>query len=266
MNAAGAVPGSWGIRRFLLMLLVVFGLQLALIMILGDRNLVHRRPATVAPALRFLGDGGSELLALADPTVFALPHRDGFSGPAWMESKPQEIPSFSWSESPDWLALSVDSLRQRLLPPHELANTRSIVTAVQPDPRLSIPTLPPLGPAHLQSSVEVQGDLANRRLLAPLMAPTITNVDIVSNSIVQLVVDADGNPISATPLPAAPGSGLSELDKLAADLARKARFAPIAANGPGRIADALSHLTIGQLIFQWETVPPAAGTTNAPVQ
>lgn len=266
MSAEAAVPGSWGIRRFLLMLLVVFGLQLALILILGDRTLVHRRPVHAAPALRFLAGSSSDLLVLADPTVFALPHRDGFSGPAWIESKPQEMPSFTWSEPPDWLALSVDSLRQNLLPPHEMANTHSIVTAVQPDPLLSLPALAPLGPARLRSLVEVDGDLASRRLLTPLMPPPITNVDIVSNSIVQLVVDADGNPISVTPLPAAPGSGLNDMDKLAAELARNARFAPIAENGPRRIADALSHLTIGQLIFQWETVPPAVLSTNAPGQ
>jgi hypothetical protein len=195
-----------------------------------------------------------------------LPHRDGFSGATWIETKPLELPSFAWSEPPEWLPLSVDSLRQKLLPSRELASNHSLITALQPDPSLAVPALPPLGPGRLQSTVELRGDLAGRRLLTPLVPPSITNADIVTNSIVQLVVDADGNPISVTSVPASPGSGLSDMDKLAAQLARKTRFSPVAGNGPGRIPDALSHLTVGQLIFQWQTVAPTIVTTNTPVQ
>ena len=266
MNAEQAGASSWGARRWLLMLVLVFVMQLALILAMGERKPVHRRSVGPSPALRFAGDSGSELLALADPTIFALPHRDGFSGPAWIQIKPMEIPSFAWSEPPEWLTLSVDSLKQKLLPSHDLVSSRSIVTALQPDPSLVVPALPPLRPGRLQSSVELRGDLANRRLLTQLVPPAITNLDIVTNSVVQLVVDADGNPISVTPVPASPGSGLSEMDKLAAELARKTRFAPIAGDGPRRIPDALSHLTVGQLIFQWQTVAPPIVSTNVPAQ
>jgi TonB family protein len=64
---------------------------------------------------------------------------------------------------------------------------------------------------------------------------------------VQMLVDAAGNVVSVALIEA---SGLELADSNALAIARAARFAPS------------SRLTVGQMIFNWRTVPPPA--TNSP--
>ncbi len=57
------------------------------------------------------GRGSSaEVLALQDPTLFALPHRQGFSGPAWLKVSPIANRPSDWSEEPRPLPLCVTQL------------------------------------------------------------------------------------------------------------------------------------------------------------
>jgi len=90
----------------------------------------------------------------------------------------------------------------------------------------------------------------------------------LANSVVQVVVDAEGRPISATlypddsgPGPRTFGSGLKEADEQALALAKAARFNPMTGGGPDRVTSPTAQLTWGRMIFQWHTLPVA---TNAP--
>jgi len=97
--------------------------------------------------------------------------------------------------------------------------------------------------------------LAARRLLTALDLPSWPHSDILTNTVVQVVVDADGDTLSSTPLKSC---GLSEADQFALKTAASARF--LSARKPGQPAVPLSW---GKMIFQWHTVP-AESTNSAP--
>jgi TonB family protein len=97
------------------------------------------------------------------------------------------------------------------------------------------------------STLQITGDLAQRRLLAEINLPSLPGNDVLRPGKVQALVDAAGSVISVALLES---SGLELADSNALATARSARFAPA------------SRLTVGQMIFNWRTVPPPA--TNAP--
>jgi TonB family protein len=94
-----------------------------------------------------------------------------------------------------------------------------------------------------------------------LELPDPTNSDILTNTIVQMVVNTQGWPISFTLLSS---SGLSAADESALGLARGLRFDPLPGGETDQnsSASSLSRLAWGTLVFTWHTQPPAA--TNAP--
>ncbi len=111
------------------------------------------------------------------------------------------------------------------------------------------------------SALRIQGELARRRLLAPLDLPPQTNNDVLGDSVVQVLVDADGNVLSATLLP--PGSGLATADKDALNFAKSARFEPLNREGPASSVNSGTNLTLGDMVFQWQTMPPPVTNSTA---
>jgi TonB family protein len=67
---------------------------------------------------------------------------------------------------------------------------------------------------------------------------------VIAPSVVQVLVDPSGDVASTALLES---SGFKDADDKALELARAARFAPS------------SQLTLGELIFNWHTVPPVNG-------
>jgi len=86
-------------------------------------------------------------------------------------------------------------------------------------------------------------------MAAACFTPT-ASADLLTNTVVQVLVDADGNVVSPALLP--PGSGDSRADQRALEVARTARFQPLRGSSPA--------LTVGVLVFEWRTV----ALTNAP--
>jgi hypothetical protein len=129
-------------------------------------------------------------------------------------------------------------------------------------PKLQLETLPPPTVANPQfldqptalkqrSAVQVQGPLVSRHWLnAPAILRSWPAPDLLTNSLIQVWADADGQILSAALMP--PGSGLKAADQRALELARSARFAPVTRHD--------GSLTPGLLIFEWLTLPE----TNAP--
>ena len=105
-------------------------------------------------------------------------------------------------------------------------------------------------PAPANSTLRVADDLANRRLLNPPELQPWAAADLLTNTVVQVLVNAEGNVVTHTLL--APGSGDPKADQRALALARTARFQPLRGAAPA--------LTLGVLIFEWRTVP----LTNTP--
>ena len=253
---SGANVSHRGARRLKLWLAVglVFAAQVALIMWVG--NPPPRKPRTLplAPVFHIVGPGSRDLLALQDPTLFVLPHRENFSGDAWLKIVPQEFTPTNWTESPRPFQFPTQEMGAAFIafietngPPRFQPRIESGLddanAGAAPLPSISVP-----------SRLRVEGDLARLRLLTPLHLPPQTNSDLLTNTVVQLVVDANGNPFSAVLWDS---SGDDKANAQAVGIAKAIRFAPPEPAALGMVP--LDKMTSGKLIFEWQTMP-----SNAP--
>src|SRR5579884_2356700 len=114
MNSATANPQSplpapkrevhWSKTRWLTLIVLTFAAYVAFIVAAGDRKKIVSRAVTNVPVLN-LAAGANELLALSDPTLFALPHANDFAALALKKMPAIPQPSFRWTEPPRWLPL-----------------------------------------------------------------------------------------------------------------------------------------------------------------
>jgi len=122
-----------------------------------------------------------------------------------------------------------------------------------------------LSPVPLRGSslFRIEGDLAGRELLGPLQVPSMINMEILTNTVVQVGVNVAGFPFSVVPLSS---SGSKTADQRAIELAKTARFKPLSRSGPTALATPWA-LTWGKIIFQWHTVEvPATDGPDAKPQ
>ncbi len=255
--AEAVLAPTWPRRRWLVLMALVFGGQLGLILWLGSRGPALARVSEPGAEIRLTGDALSEVVELLDPTLFALPKSRGFAGEAWLTSPPQQFYPFVWSEPPRWLALTAD----------QLGTTLACLTASNqvdfpqlpqpPQPVLSGATLLPLPTPPTPGAVRVYGPLSRRKLLTAIETPAWTNEDLLTNTVLQVVIDPDGRPLSVTPVSS---SGFGPADEYAYREGRRARFEPFL-NQP----NVSSGFTPGAMVFEWQTVP-APGTNKPAVR
>jgi hypothetical protein len=116
----------------------------------------------------------------------------------------------------------------------------------------------PLPPISVPSRMFVEGDLAKLQLLTPLQLPPQTNADLLTNTVIRMVVDAQGYPYSSVIWAK---SGNDDVDAMAlTNFARRVRFSAPEAEALRTIPT--NKMVSGKLVFEWQTVPPAP--TNAP--
>jgi hypothetical protein len=256
---------GWSRQRLWLAAFLLFAAQVGLIFWFSDRKPIQVRQVTNVPHLEAPGQISEEWVALMDPTLFALPHAQGFSGPAWMELPKITVPQMEDSGFPEQLPITLRPSEDALdayLHTNRFARTP---LPIKPAPEMLMPEPPALAELRPESSLRLTGELAGRPLLTPFNLPDqplpTNRVDVLTNSVVQVLVDAEGRPLSIALLA---GCGLVSADTFAMQLARTARFEPL----PGAEA---SHASItspnpaagaalGQLIFEWRTVPPRPAT------
>lgn len=268
MSAVAVERQPWSWQRWTFVVLGILAVQLALIFRLSDSTPEPSRSPSVAPTLHLAAGGPGELLGLNDPTLFVLPHRQGFSGGVWLRTPSLELPSGEWTET------GADPIiRNALLstlPAQQLGRDFSRFTrtnrfasapsATQYLPEMTRETATRPTRAARRSTLRVEGELANRRLLSAMSLPSWPHNDVLTNSVVQLLVDAQGLVSSVVLLP--PGSGLKDADQHALDLARSALFEPVEPNAGASLTAATGELTWGALVFEWHAVPVPA--TNPP--
>jgi hypothetical protein len=260
MNAASAEPhptglagskpqgnGPWMRGRWLTLIALVFAAHVALLFIFGGRKQIVPRAVTNVPTLK-LADNSSEWLALNDPTLFALPHPRDFATASQVQTPVLKQPSFRWTEPPGELTLSAQDLGMVFNEFMQTNHFASFELQFKPPLKLSAPGLP-IEPALAQNStLRVEGELAQRQLPSPINLTNWPYANVIAPSKVQVLVDMAGNVVSTVLLP--PDSGFTaadqyeKADQRALELARAARFAPS------------SRLTVGRMIFNWHTVPP----------
>jgi TonB family protein len=244
----------WPRRRWWLFVALVFSGQVGLIFWLSDTAAVQPRQTASRPTLRLAENEPADLLTLSDPTLFALPHRQGFSGLAWLQIPSQDFRAFQWSEDPRWLQLVVRRLGASLDRASESDAPNSVPRLARPAPRLAVgETLPPPA-APGPSMLRLEGDLAARRLIAPIDLPSWSSSDLLTNSVVQVIVDTEGR-VASVPILLPPGSGDKEADDYALRQAKDARFEPVTPTGPSRRRDPMPRLTWGLMVFEWHTLP-----------
>ena len=254
-----AGPNAWSRRRWVFAIALVFAIQIGALFLLRDRRSLPVR-RVVDTSMLGLATEPPELQALNDPTLLALPHREGFSGEAWLKTKPMDFHPADRSEPPRLLAVPGQELGAEFRKFVRSGPPVGFQTLVMPPPEENLPGLPPVAPLSTGSTLRVEGELRQRRLLSQFELPSMTNADLVLASEVRVVVKPAGDVLSAVLLPK-PG-GLKEADELALQLARNARFDSIEPAGPGRQRSPMPESMLGTLIFQWHTLP--LPPTNAP--
>jgi hypothetical protein len=243
---------GWSRQRWLISIAIVFAVQVAIIFALGEKKFPPPRAVANVPQLT-LADSSSELIALDDPTLFALPHANDFASASWDEITNVTQPSFRWTEPPGELQSPADenlgAIFTRFMQTNQFA---APLLDFKPEPKLSEPVLPLLPAFAENSALRIAGELAQRKWLNPVNLTNWPYADVIAPSRVQVLVDVDGAVVSAVLLPPDnPGETHYDFaDQCALEFARAARFAPAL------------RLTVGQLIFNWRTVAPPA--TNSP--
>jgi hypothetical protein len=258
MSASAVEPVRWSRRRWTTTIATLLLIQIALVVHLGDRP--HELTPTVRSRTRLylaVDDWSAkqiaELPTLDDPTLFALPSMHGFSGKAWLTFPLLDYQMTGWSEPPSYLALNPDQLGKvssaatnEPAPFQSLGKPAADLFALQ----LTIP----LVNVRAASGLHIEGGLQNRRLLDQFHLPSWPSEDLLTNTVVQMLVNEQGDTISTALLGS---SNSKDADDFALKCARGAQFEPLHRTNAGD-SDSSSS---GRLIFQWHTISPPE--TNA---
>ena len=255
MNEKSVKPGSWSRSRWTFVIALIFALHIGFIFAFGNRKPIKPRQPIFAPELS-LAVGDDELLRLEDPTLFALPHVEGFSGAAWLQALHKQPEPFSWSEPPRWLPMSLERLGAAFTQFMRTNQFATYTPELKPPPQLTVPVMAPIETAASRNStLQIEGELTSRKLLNPPSLPPQPGADLLTNTVVRVLVDNAGKVFSAVLLQ--PGSGSQDADRYAYGIAQSARFAPLPDNDTGVI-----NWTEGRLVFEWRTIPVTQ--TNLP--
>ena len=255
MNPAETIPDSWAARQWSWAVGLVFGGQLLLVFLFSERAPITARPAADATTFSLALDSVSnerlnDPLLVGDPTLFALANPRGFSGRAWLTVPSLEHPLAAWTEPPSWLPATSAQWGGVFVRFVETNTTAPFRLTDQPAPQLTELAITPESLPQ-QSTLRVEGTLKARPLASQPALPVWSHGDVLRASVLQILVQSDGEIFSATLLT---GSGLKAADEGALKLAGTIRFQPLK---PAGVATPVGFST-GTLIFNWHTVAPAA--------
>lgn len=239
---------GWTRRKFVIILFLVIVFHVVLVFLLGTRKTPTPRPVTNVPHLQLV-NGAKGLIALDNPTLFARPNTRDTYTPFWRQLAPFSQPNFDWTEPPRYLPLKPANLGSVF--DQFVAASQPVAVALdfKTPPVMVLPPVPLDETGPQVTTVEISGDLAGRRLLTPLDAPSVPVNDVIAPSTVQALVDTSGNVASAVILEPNP---YDPADQLALQLVRNLRFAPA------------PRLMFGEITFTWHTIPTNAAPEIIP--
>ena len=225
---------------------------------LGDRSRARPVAARPEPFLFIPADQAgqqkiAERASMSKATLFALPSPSGFSGKAWLNFEPTVPELGNTTNAPQALPLPVQELGSTLIAVAETSRVRAepLLHALRKVTPLDIES--PVEPLLENSAAAIQGALAQRELLSKGPAlPSVPHTELLTNTIIDLAVDADGAVETASLLGRC---GLRVVDERALDWARTLRFAR---SGSFGFLERPLTLTRGRLVFTWHVVPPTA--------
>ena len=259
----GATASGWSRQRWLAAIFLVFGGQIGLIFWLSDRAPITPRVPAFAPTFQPAPRSQAELIAIQNPTLFALPQPESFSGLALARQNSDLHSilnrSFEWTSLPAWLTLTraqLDASFDLLVQQHRPAFRHGLALGA---PELTLPIAEPLPGGPQRSQLRFAGALAQRQLLAPPSLPGFAAADLLSNTVVRLAVSPEGLALSSV---LSEKSGSSAADAYAMNLARMLRFAPKNAGALPSKEPELGATDWGTAVFEWAALPITS--TNTP--
>jgi TonB family protein len=235
-------PASgWNREKIYFAILLVFAAHLAFVFLLGTKKIVPPRAVNNVPVFR-LADPADELITLTDPTLFALPHMNDFAA-IWLRTPTSVSPSFQWTEAPSFLPMNTASLGATFTAFMQTNFFAAAQLNFKPEPQLTPPqtSVPTVLPQN--STWQLAGEIAGRKILSAISAPALVVNDVIAPSRVQLLVDKNGDVVSVVLLET---SGYDPADQTALALARTLRFVPA------------EKTMFGEILFNWQTVPASA--------
>lgn len=259
MTALSVELLPWARRRWWGMVALVFIVQLGLIFWLGSRTPIFPR-STQGVTLTLGSPAPTALQAFNDPTLFILPHPQGFSGPVWGRTFGPEFSPLEWSAPANQLPLAIERLGTVLNQLFQTSEFPPLQLPARIEAAPTLPAVPPLPVFADQSALQLEDGLAQRRLLAPLVLKSWPNADILASSVVRVGVDAGGRPVSVTLLSR---SGSPGADQYALEQAWAAQFEPLRGSSAETLLNPTAPLSWGQMIFRWHTVPVPPATAPA---
>jgi hypothetical protein len=259
MTAASVELRLWARRRWWGMVVLVFIVQLTVIFWLGSRTPILPHP-TEAVTLTLGSPAPTTLQALDDPTLFILPHPEGFSGPVWGKTYRPEFTPFEWSAPANHFPLAIERLGTVLNQLFPASEFPALQLPAQAEAAPTLPNVPPLPIFPDQSVLQLEDGLAQRRLLTPLALKSLPSPDILAPSVVRVGVDAGGRPVAVTLLS---WSGSPAADQYALDQAWAAQFEPLSGYPGDALLKSTAQLSWGQMIFRWHTAPTPPANVSA---
>ena len=249
----GPLEKNWSGTRWVVVMLAAFAVHVGFIMTFAEKKTATPLPVTKVPKLT-LANNSDELLALNNPTLFALPQQRDFQSDGGLKPNEVKSPSFRWTEPPRWLPLSETGLGAAV---GEFLKTNSFAKLTldfKPAPQLSAPGLPVEPVLPQNSTMQIEDGLAQRALPSEMSLTNWPYPDVLAPCVVQVLVNPAGNVISAVVLPPedglAAGGHYAAADQRALEVARALRFKPA------------PQPAVGKIIFNWHTVPPTSETNR----
>ena len=256
MPAAPDETRAWSSFKWAGVIVVIFGVQAGLMLWLGGRA-----PASVPadqPALevRVPEHQAAVTPGAGSPLLLVTPNRNGFSS-VWLRASEITNQPAEWNGQPD------GTLPQPLNPPGDEIVARvdsgsaQLVSVLdRPKPALKTVGIPPN--AISESTFDIEGDLARRTLLArPALVSPVSDAAL-SNSIVEIDVNADGLVVDPAVIPPGGSSSSAETDAYARSIAMSLQFKPLPR------ASLPAERTWGRVVFQWRTLPAPATNNLSP--
>jgi hypothetical protein len=273
-DSPGPTPARrWSWSRWTTAVAVVFLLHVILIFTFGARKNIQPPAVKHAPSLALVAESPGDWLALNNATLFALPGNSGFAASMWTELPPIPIHQENPTEEPHWLSPSNSLQMAGLVVPFSRFVQTNHFGGIQFDfnmpPEVAAPATATQPPILQSSTLQIQGEIARRQLLTPIHLPSWPDTDVDAPSKVQVLVDAGGNVVSAVLLPPEimspenswepPLVHNKKAEAWAVQAASALHFAPLP-SGVTAGPNTLARLAVGQLVFNWYTVPVT--TTN----
>ncbi len=266
MKTTEGSTGQWSGRTWAMVVTGLFLLHLAGLWKFGSVPLPAARRPEAVPQWRWSEAPWEDWLALFDPTFFVHGHGESFSGPGWMHlpqvaySAPLalEPPRFLEPTDLQWIeTLQILDSASRWSPSPLGLRVGTEMWTSNLTPRVVWP--------EASSRLRLVADVRPRTLRRdPPALPGWPFGDLLTNSVVRMLVDASGRVLTATLLVS---SGLPPADQKALEVARQLEFESVAPEAGG--TPARGDLTPVLAVFEWQTLapgtagpPPATGSAN----